>query len=196
MSSASGQFDHLRQSPATNRNPAPLLLVDDDHVFCRVLGQALSRRGYSVSCAHSAEEALPLLRMQMPDYAVFDLKLPGASGLVLVEMLHRIKPEARVVVLSGYASVATAVDAVRLGAVQFLSKPANADEVVAAFSYYPQVEAEQVLPLSPERRDAEYLQRMLREHNGNVSETARALKMHRRTLQRKLERLSISTSEA
>lgn len=180
----------MSQTEMNNR--PPLLLVDDDATFCGVLGRALEYRGYSVCCAHSAEEALPLLRAQMPDYAVFDLKLPGASGLVLVEMLHRIKPDARVVVLSGYASVATAVDAVRLGAVQFLSKPANADEVVAAFSYTPQAESELVLPLSPARQEAEYLQRMLREHGGNISQTERALNMHRRTLQRKLERFATS----
>ncbi len=166
-----------------------LLLVDDDLTFCRVLGQALEKRGYAVSCAHSAEEALPMLQAQMPEYAVFDLKLPGASGLVLVEMLRRIKPDARVVVLSSYASLATAVDAVRFGAVQFLSKPANADEVVAAFSYTPQAESELVLPQPfSDQQEAEYLKRVLHEHNGNVTQTARALKMHLRTLQRKLRK--------
>jgi two-component system response regulator RegA len=172
-----------------SRTPPSLLLVDDDHTFCEVMEQALERRGFAVRCAHSAEEALPMLQTYRPEYAVFDLKLPGASGLVLVEMLHRIKPDARVVVLSGYASVATAVDAVRLGAVHFLSKPANADEVVAAFSYSPQPDAQLELQRrSLEQQEAEYLQRMLHGHNGNISQTARALKMHRRTLQRKLSR--------
>lgn len=167
-----------------------LLLVDDDPIFCSVLAQALEKRGYEVRCAHSAEEALPMLQEQMPEYAVFDLKLPGASGLVLVELLHRIKPNARVVVLSGYASITTAVDAVRLGAVHFLSKPANADEVVAAFSYNPHPETELVLPQPfSDRQEAEYLKRVLHEHDGNISQTARVLKMHRRTLQRKLSKL-------
>jgi len=173
-----------------------LLLVDDDITFCDVLGHALERRGYAVRCAHSAEEALPLLHEMLPEYAVFDLKLPGASGLVLVDFLHRIKPDARVVVLSGYASVGTAVDAVRLGAIQFLSKPANADEVVAAFTYKPQAQAELFLPRqSLDRQELEYLQRALNENGGNISQTARALKMHRRTLQRKLGRLQGAESE-
>lgn len=173
-----------------SRNIPSLLLVDDDTTFCRVLGQALEKRGYAVRCAHSAEEALPLLQGQLPEYAVFDLKLPGASGLVLVELLHRIKPDARVVVLSGYASITTAVDAVRLGAVHFLSKPANADEVVAAFSYNPQAESELVLPQPfTEQQEIEYLKRVLHEHDGNITQTARFLKMHRRTLQRKLSKL-------
>lgn len=173
-----------------------LLLVDDDITFCDVLGRALERRGYAVRCAHSAEEALPLLHEMLPEYAVFDLKLPGASGLVLVDFLHRIKPDARVVVLSGYASVGTAVDAVRLGAIQFLSKPANADEVVAAFTYKPQAQAELFLPRqSLDRQELEYLQRALNENGGNISQTARALKMHRRTLQRKLGRLQGAESE-
>ncbi|TAJ76610.1 MAG: response regulator [Gallionellaceae bacterium] len=166
-----------------------LLLVDDDHSFCEVMERALERRGFAVSCAHSAEEALPMLQTHRPEYAVFDLKLPGASGLVLVEMLHRIKPEARVVVLSGYASVATAVDAVRLGAVHFLSKPANADEVVAAFSYSPSPENKPLMSqASSDQQEAEYLKRVLHEQHGNISQTARVLKMHRRTLQRKLSR--------
>jgi two-component system response regulator RegA len=169
---------------------APLLLVDDDPTFRNVLGKALERRGFAVRCAGNAEEALPLLEAHPPAYAVFDLKLPGASGLTLVTVLHRINPAARIVVLTGYGSIATAVDAVRLGATHFLTKPANADEVVAAFSYTPQAETGFVppLPFSP-RQEAEYLVRVLEENNYVVARTARVLGMHRRTLQRKLARL-------
>ncbi len=175
-------------------NIPTLLLVDDDITFCDVLGPALERRGYAVRCAHSAEEALPLLHEMQPEYAIFDLKLPGTSGMVLVDFLHRIKPDARVVVLSGYASVATAVDAVRLGAIQFLSKPANADEVVAAFTYKPQAQADLFLPRPfSGQQEAEYLKRVLHEHDGNISQTARTLKMHRRTLQRKLSKFQAKT---
>lgn len=116
--------------------------------------------------------------------------MTGASGLVLVEMLHRIKPDARIVVLSGYGSIATAVDAVRLGATHFLAKPANADEVVAAFSHTPHPESEIELPkIATPQQEAEYLARVLAEQGGNITQTAIALNMHRRTLQRKLHRL-------
>jgi len=164
-----------------------LLLVDDDITFCQVLGRALEKRGFTVIIAHSVEQALPLAQAHPPHYAVVDLKMGGVSGLVLVEALHKLDPATRIVVLTGYGSIATAVDAVRLGAVHVLTKPANADEVVAAFSYVPQAEAEFVLPqpFSP-RKEEEYLVRVLAENHGNVAQTARVLGMHRRTLQRKL----------
>ncbi len=180
--------------PSTQRGKSmpTLLLVDDDETFCTVLARALRRRGYSVQCAHTVGAALPLIRTSPPDFAVFDLKLGERSGLLLVDELHRIKSEARIVVLSGYASVATTVDAIRIGAVQVLTKPANADDVEAAFSYMPQPGAKLVLPqpLSP-RHEQEYLVRVLDEHQGNISQAARTLNMHRRTLQRKLNRIAI-----
>ena len=153
--------------------PESLLLADDDIIFCEVLGRALERRGFAVTVAHSVEQALPLAQQNPPHYAVVDLKMSGASGLVLVEALHKLDPAARIVVLTGYGSIATAVDAVRLGATHFLTKPANADEVVAAFSHTPQAEAGFVppLPYSP-RHEAEYLVRVLEENNGNIAQTA------------------------
>lgn len=166
---------------------ASLLLVDDDAVFSRVLGEALRKRGFEVTVANSVEDALPLARENPPEYAVVDLKMAGASGLVLVAALHELDAATRIVVLTGYASIATAVEAIKLGATQYLSKPANADEVVAAFGHLPSAD----LPLntqitSVERLEWEHLQRVLLEHQGNISATARALNMHRRTLQRKL----------
>ncbi|MGC2165674.1 MAG: response regulator [Gallionella sp.] len=171
--------------------PGTLLLVDDDTTFCEVLGKALERRGYRVQRAHCVEAALPLIQSQPSDCAVFDLKLGSKSGLALVDALHRIRPDARIVVLSGYASVATAVDAVRLGAMHVLSKPANADDVVAAFSHKPIPDNQLAVPrpYSP-RQEAEYLVRVLDEHHGNISQAARTLNMHRRTLQRKLTRMT------
>ena len=166
---------------------ASLLLVDDDDVFSQVLCRALEKRGFTVTVAHSVEQALPLARDNPPEYAVVDLKMDGASGLTLIHALHELDPATRIVMLTGYASIATAVEAVKLGATQYLSKPANADEIVAAFGHHASVDAPlNIQPPSVERLEWEHIQRVLQEHQGNISATARALNMHRRTLQRKL----------
>jgi two-component system response regulator RegA len=116
-----------------------------------------------------------------------DLKMGGAPGLALVKALHELDPNTRIVMLTGYASIATAVEAVKLGATQYLAKPANADEIVAAFNHEPDGNAPlKTQPMQIENLEWEHIQRVLREHNDNVSATARALNMHRRTLQRKL----------
>lgn len=177
----------------TLNEQASLLLVDDDATFCLVLGQALEKRGYKVTIAHSVEEATPLALENSPEYAVIDLKMGGASGLALVRALHEIDPATRIVVLTGYASIATAVEAIKLGATQYLSKPANADEIVAAFGHHanPDVKLSSQPP-SVERLEWEHIQRVLHEHHGNISATARALNMHRRTLQRKLAKVLIA----
>jgi len=166
---------------------ASLLLVDDDITFCQVLCRALEKRGYTVTVAHNVEQALPLAAANPPEYAVVDLKMGGASGLLLIQSLHELDNATRIVVLTGYASIATAVEAIKLGATQYLSKPANADEIVAAFGH----NASTDLPLSAQpssvnRLEWEHIQRILQENQGNISATARALNMHRRTLQRKL----------
>lgn len=165
-----------------------LLVVDDDPVFGGVLARALTKRGFDVEIAAGVGEAQRKLATSTPDYAVVDLKMPDGSGLVLVKELKRRNPAARIVVLTGFASVATAVEAIKLGAVHYLPKPADADEVVAAFGRSrgdidTQVSAR---PLSVERLEWEHIQKVLAENEGNVSATARALNMHRRTLQRKL----------
>jgi two-component system response regulator RegA len=166
---------------------ALLLLVDDDATFCNVLCRALERRNFAVIVAHSVEQALPLARANSPEYAVVDLKMSGASGLTLVQALHELDPATRIVVLTGYASIATAVEAIKLGAAQYLAKPANADEIVAAFGHNASVDAPlSIQPHSVERLEWEHINRVLHEHQGNISATARALNMHRRTLQRKL----------
>jgi two-component system response regulator RegA len=167
---------------------ATLLVVDDDPVFGGVLARALSRRGFDVHIAAGLGEAQRKLDEGAPDYAVVDLRMPDGSGLAFVEELKRRKPDARIVVLTGFASVATAVEAIKLGAVHYLPKPADADEVVAAFGRDAGDAAMQVSPrpLSVDRLEWEHIQKVLSEHGGNVSATARALNMHRRTLQRKL----------
>jgi len=173
-------------SSTNNENPT-LLLVDDDATFCTVLSRALDKRGFAVTVAHSVEQAVPLAEAHPPEFAVIDLKMGGAPGLVLVKLLHGLDPNTRIVVLTGYASIATAVEAIKLGATQYLAKPANADEIVAAFSHSPDDNAPlKAHPTQIGNLEWDHIQRVLREHDDNISATARALNMHRRTLQRKL----------
>ena len=171
----------------SHEESASLLLVDDDKTFCRVLKVALEKRGFSVSVAHSVEEAIPVAEGNPPEFAIVDLKMGGAPGLVLVKVLHHLDPNTRIVMLTGYASIATAVEAIKLGATQYLSKPANADEIVAAFGHTANSDTPiKSQPLQIDNLEWEHIQRVLHEHDDNVSATARALNMHRRTLQRKL----------
>jgi len=178
-----------RSPQAADDERSTLLLVDDDEAFRRVLARALDRRGYAVSVAATVAAAIVKAQAQSPEYAVVDLKMPGQSGLVLIEKLIELDPNTRIVMLTGYASIATAIEAIKLGAVHYLAKPCDADEIVAALnksgggdSAIPVTGS----PLSIDRLEWEHIQRVLVEHQGNVSATARALKMHRRTLQRKL----------
>jgi two-component system response regulator RegA len=170
---------------ATSRT---LLLVDDDAALCAAMQRALTRRGFDVLAANSAEDGWRLAQERTPQYAVVDLKMPGDSGLTLVPRLKALAPGMRIVVLTGYASVTTAVEAIKLGATHYLAKPADADEIVAAFGRDSGDPHEPVAeqPLSVERLEWEHIQRVLAENAGNISATARSLNMHRRTLQRKL----------
>ena len=166
---------------------ASLLLVDDDITFCNVLSAALEKRGFSVCVAHSVEQAIPLAEANPPEFAVVDLKMGDTPGLVLVKVLHELDPNTRIVMLTGYASIATAVEAIKLGATQYLAKPANADEIVAAFGRAAGCEAPiKVQTTQLGNLEWEHIQRVLHEHEDNISATARALNIHRRTLQRKL----------
>ena len=172
-----------------------LLIVDDDLTFCTVLGRAMSRRGFSVTCAHSVEQALECAEVCTPEYAIIDLRLPGLSGLILVEKLKALDPGTRIVMLTGYASIATAVEAIKLGATHYLAKPVDADEIVVAFERTSGDADVQISshPLSVDRLEWEYIQRVLNENKGNISVTARALNMHRRTLQRKLTKYPVKS---
>ena len=166
-----------------------ILVVDDDATFNGVLVRALERRGLGARGATSAEAALTLAGEFPPARIVLDLNLGGISGLALIPKLLAIAPETRIVVLTGYASIATAVDAVKLGAIQYLAKPVEVDAILAAFTEGDAPEQDFTAPeepLSVDRLEWEHIQRVLRENDGNISATARALKMHRRTLQRKL----------
>ena len=178
---------------STNKSPIQeqhLLIIDDDEIFCHVLSRALTRRGFKVSVAHDADQALTLAASNTPHMATLDLKLEHTSGLKLLPELLAVAPACRVVVLTGYSSIATAVEAIKLGAVNYLCKPADADDVLTAFDRQegdPNTEVADNPP-SVNRITWEHIQKVLQEHDGNISATARALGMHRRTLQRKLQK--------
>jgi two-component system response regulator RegA len=167
-----------------------VLVVDDDHVFRTRLARALENRGFDVRVARGFDEAVGLARDESPERAVVDLKMPGRSGLELVQALKAIDGTTKVVVLTGYGSIATAVDAMRLGATGYLAKPADADDVLNAFA---KAEAPPLAAETPEyavpslaRAEWEHIHRVLSDCNGNISEAARRLGLHRRSLQRKL----------
>lgn len=165
-----------------------ILIVDDDVVFAQTLAAAMTRRGHSVATADNIEVALTLAATQSFDAVVLDLRLGAESGLHLIEPLRAQQPQARILLLTGYASIATAVAAIKLGAVQYLPKPASVDEILVALgdaSGVADVDPPEA-PLSVDRLEWEHIQKVLAQHEGNLSATARALKMHRRTLQRKL----------
>jgi len=166
----------------------PLLIVDDDDSFRDVMARSLTRKGFLVATAGDADAALAVCRTHLPQYVVLDLNLAGQSGLNLIQPILDLVPDARIVILTGYASIQTAVGALKLGAVQYLPKPASVADIVKAL-----LDDEIDIPAVPDEDrmtvqhlEWEYIQRTLGEHGGNIAATARALKMHRRTLQRKL----------
>src|SRR3954465_543844 len=164
-----------------------ILIVDDDEPFRLALRNAFVRRGYDVSMASSPAEAEASLRDASPQYAVVDLRMPGASGLDVGRWLRALSKTPEVVVLPGYGTIGTAVEAIRLGAINYLNKPADADEIEAALlGKRPPPPVGEVPSL--DRQEWEYLNKILADCNGNISEAARRLKMHRRTLQRKLQK--------
>lgn len=176
---------------ASDHNDRPsLLLVDDDHTLCEVMTRALGSRGFAVTAVHTVEDALRAIEGDPPEFAVVDLKLPDQSGLQLVARLKAADAHTRIVVLTGHASIPTAIEAIKLGAMYYLTKPTDADAVVGAFKRDagdPTVPVD-ARPMTVERVEWEHIQHVLHDHGGNVSATARALSMHRRTLQRKLRR--------
>jgi len=181
--------------PAPTPGARPLLIIDDDATFVRVLGRALSSRGFEVINAGSADEARALAQRHQPRHCVLDLKLGEENGLRLIPELHELVPDMRILLLTGYASIATAVEAIKRGAHDYLAKPVDADAVVRALlegDAAPQGEDEVIdapeAPLALRRLEWEHIQRVLTECDGNISETARRLGMHRRTLQRKLSK--------
>ncbi|MFC3113933.1 response regulator transcription factor [Cellvibrio fontiphilus] len=166
------------------------LIVDDDPTFAGLLLRALERRQLSGEIAHSAADSLQLSEQFLFARAIIDLKLGADSGLQLIRELKLRQPDIAVLMLTGYSSISTAVEAVKSGAINYLCKPADADEILAAFGKDQKITATDMdyTPISVDRLEWEHIQRVLQENNGNISATARALNMHRRTLQRKLQK--------
>lgn len=172
-----------------------LLVVDDDTTFRQRLGKALVRRGYNVQLAGDVESAESMIHEKgLPDFAVVDLRMPGPSGMTLVQSLCAGVTKPKVVVLTAYGSIANAMEAVKLGAVDYLTKPADADQILAALEGGREeinngIERD-AAPITLEQVEWEHINRTLLENDGNISATARALGIHRRSLQRKLSKWS------
>ena len=174
----------------TTTDKPNLLLVDDDVTFCSVLKPALEKRNFQVTIANDVTTAMQLAEQTDPEYAVIDLRIGFDSGLEMVKKLISLDSNTQIVMLTGFASIATAVEAIKLGAIHYLTKPASPDEIVRAL-YKNEGDATVAIsdnPLSVKRLEWEHLQKVLMQHDGNISAAARALNMHRRTLQRKLEK--------
>lgn len=168
-----------------------LLIIEDDEAFARTLARSFERREYEVLVAAGYDEAESLLKEHTPGYAVVDLKLKGnTSGLACVQMLHEHDPDMLIVVLTGFASIGTAVEAIKLGAVQYLAKPSNTDDIEAAFGHVAGTTDVEMTNRSTSIKTLEWerIHAVLAETDFNISEAARRLGMHRRTLARKLEK--------
>jgi len=183
---------HFPGKPKDSRDggQSRLLLVDDDEILCSVLARALQRKGFRVTVAHDHQAALAAAAEYSPEFAIVDLKFPDGSGLSLVKELMGLHKHLRVVVLTGFASIATAIEAVKLGARYYLTKPANVDDIVEALhrDFVATSAPIREKPLSVNRLEWEHINRVLTGNKGNISATARLLGMHRRTLQRKLSK--------
>ena len=170
-----------------------ILIIDDDDVFAQTLKRSFSRRGYEAWTANNIGEAKEHF-LKHPYFAVIDLKIDDESGLSALNLLLESSPETKALILTGYSSISTAVKAIKLGAQNYLCKPANTDEIIKALTN-PDTITDTVIednPISVDRLEWEHIQRVLNEHDGNISATARALNMHRRTLQRKLQKRPVN----
>jgi two-component system, response regulator RegA len=167
-----------------------ILIVDDDEPLRERMVKAFARRGFDSRGAADAPSALAMAREDAPELCVVDLRMPGPNGLELLQALLALEPAMQVIVLTGYGSIPTAVEAVRLGAVHYLQKPADVDEILAAFERASGTPANAIDLESPSlaRAEWEHIQRVLADVDGNVSEAARRLGIHRRSLQRKLQK--------
>ena len=170
-----------------------ILIIDDDDVFAQTLKRSFSRRGYEAWTANNISDAREHF-LKHPCFAVIDLKIDDESGLSALNLLIENSPETKALILTGYSSISTAVKAIKLGAQNYLCKPANTDEIIKALTN-PDTTTDTIIednPISVDRLEWEHIQRVLNEHEGNISATARALNMHRRTLQRKLQKRPVN----
>jgi two-component system response regulator RegA len=182
-------------------NPKPsILLVDDDERLRSRMARAFEQRGYEAQQADGYDGAIAAAELESTEYAVVDLRMPGKSGLELVRELHRIDPATKIVVLTGYGSIATALEAVRLGATHYLTKPADVDELIASFGRSETSVDREATPAQSEasetpslaRVEWEHIQRVLTDCGGNITKAAERLGIHRRSLQRKLSKFPTS----
>ena len=172
-----------------------ILLIDDDPVFTATLARSLQRRGCEVICAANEQQTLAILTNTVFNLILLDLNLDGESGLKLLQRILQQQPDARIIMLTAYASVATAVDAIKRGAENYLCKPVTGNDILSLLEETETSASDTPIndnPLSVDRLEWEHLQRVLMENNGNISATARALNMHRRTLQRKLQKRPVA----
>lgn len=172
-----------------------ILLIEDDAVFAQVMTRALERRDFAVIHASDLDAARLAIASHSHDYAIVDLNLAGQSSLELIPLLRGKRPDSPILMLTGYASIATAVEAIKLGADNYLAKPADANDILAALRSTAQSEQSSLSiqqPMSVRRLEWEHIQKVLKENDGNISETARQLNMHRRTLQRKLQKKPVA----
>lgn len=174
----------------------PLLLIEDDPYFSRTLSRVLTREGFCVTVVANADAMPQALEQGVPDYAIVDLKLEESSGLDLIAPLRQANAEMRILILTGYASIATTVEAIKRGADDYLTKPLDMKLLLAALGEAPPAEVQiPEEPMSLRRLEWEHIQRVLNEHDGNITTTARALGMHRRTLQRRLAKRPVRESD-
>lgn len=175
-----------------------ILIVDDDEAFLNTLSRLLAQTGLAVTSTNTVQEARRLISTESFTHALLDLNLAGDSGLKLLPFLVDEQPNCHIVMLTGYASIATTVEAMRIGAADYLCKPAKIDDILEALNLNqsrdtdPDTEDAAHTPMSPKRVEWEHIQRTLLAHDGNISATARALNMHRRTLQRKLQKKPVN----
>ncbi|MGC1272486.1 MAG: response regulator [Planctomycetaceae bacterium] len=173
--------------------PQTCLIVDDNELLRNRLAEAIAERGYRTSTARNYDEAVRQIREEAPELAVIDLKMPGKSGLELVRILRELSPETKAVVCTGFGSIANAVEAIHAGAVNYVTKPADADEILAAFKKAEEPESDvaelDYQPVTLAEAEWEYIQQVLADCGGNISKAARLLGIERRTLQRKLKKM-------
>lgn len=176
------ELSEFQDTVGENNN---LLIVDDDRPFLQRLARAMESRGFAVQTAESVTEGMAKIKIGAPDFAVVDMRLNDGNGLDVIEGIRNIKPNCKAIILTGYGNIATAVTAVKMGAIDYLAKPADADDVYTALMRKPSDKADPPEnPMSADRVRWEHIQRVYELCDRNVSETARRLNMHRRTLQR------------